>query len=245
MAAQLVATVARLFRFPVKSMGGEDLEQASLYWHGVEGDRRQVFVKTGDLSTFPWLTARDVPGMLRYSAYLVDPSSPRQSAVRVRTPDGEDLAVEDESLRAALERQYDAPVHLMRTSRGAQDAAGLSVIGLGTLRALGDRIGKPLDIRRFRQNIYLETVDGQPDMEDGWVGRALVFGGRGDRDGAARVRLLRPDHRCMIVNLDPEQAVQDPAVLREIAQSRDNRAGLYGSVEALGRIRVGDPVYLV
>jgi hypothetical protein len=49
----------------------------------------------------------------------------------------------------------------------------------------------------------------------------------------------------MIVNLDPEQAVQDPAVLREIAQSRDNRAGLYGSVEALGPVRVGDPVYLV
>jgi len=131
----------------------------------------------------------------------------------------------------------------MRTSRGAPDAAGISVIGLGTLRALGERIGGPaLDIRRFRQNIYLETEGGEPDVEDSWVGRALVFG---EGDGAARVRLLRPDHRCMMVNLDPDSAVQTPAVLREIAQTRANCAGLYASVEALGPLRVGDPVYLV
>jgi uncharacterized protein YcbX len=241
MAAERVATVAVLYRFPVKSMAGESLEQVSLYWHGVEGDRRQVFVKTGDLSTFPWLTARDVPNLVRYSAYLVAPSRPRNSAVRVRTPAGADIEVEDEELRAALERQHGAPIHLMRISRGAPDAAGVSVISLGTLRALGDRIGLPLDIRRFRQNIYLETEGGQPDVEDEWVGRLLIFGA----DGAARVRLLRPDHRCMMVNLDPDSAVQTPAVLREIAQSRENCAGLYGSVEGIGPIRVGDPVYLV
>jgi uncharacterized protein YcbX len=243
MAAQRVATVAVLYRFPVKSMAGEQLDEVSLYWHGIEGDRRQVFVKSGDLSTFPWLTARDVPNLIRYSAYLVDSTKPRQSAVRVRTPAGEDVEIENEELRAALERQHGAPIHLMRTSRGAQDAAGVSVIGLGTLRALGERIGGPaLDLRRFRQNIYLETEGGQPDVEDEWVGRLLVFGGE---DGAARVRLLRPDHRCMMVNLDPDSAVQTPAVLREIAQSRENCAGIYGSVEALGPIRVGDPVYLV
>ncbi len=242
MAAQRVGTVEVLYRFPVKSMAGERLEELSLYWHGIEGDRRQVFVKSGDLSTFPWLTARDVPNLIRYSAYLVDPTKPRQSAVRVRTPAGDDLEIENDELHAALERQHGAPIHLMRTSRGAQDAAGVSVIGLGTLRALGDRIGQAIDIRRFRQNIYLETEGGQPDVEDEWVGRLLVFGGEG---GAARVRLLRPDHRCMIVNLDPDSAIQTPTVLREIAQSRANCAGLYGSVEAIGPIKVGDPVYLV
>src|SRR3954465_11530063 len=106
MAGQRVGTGAGLFRFPVKAMGGEELEQASLYWHGIEGDRRQVFVKSGDLSTFPWLTARDVPNLIRYSAYLVDPAKPRQSAVRVRTPAGEDVEIEHDELRAALERQH-------------------------------------------------------------------------------------------------------------------------------------------
>jgi uncharacterized protein YcbX len=242
MAAQRVATVASLYRFPVKSMAGEVLDEATLYWHGIEGDRRQVFVKTGDLSSFPWLTARDVPALVRYSASLADPSKPRTSSARVRTPEGEDLDVESDELRTALEAHHGAPVHLMRISRGAPDAAAVSVIGLGTLRALGERIGLPLDVRRFRQNVYLETIDGEPDVEDGWVGRLLVFG---EGKSAASVRILRPDHRCMMVNLDPDTAQRTPAVLREIAQSRGNRAGLYCSVETVGPLRVGDPVYLV
>jgi uncharacterized protein YcbX len=236
-----VATVAALYRFPVKSMGGETLERASLYWHGLEGDRRQVFVKTGDLSSFPWLTARDVPEMVRYTACLVDPTNTRRSPVVVRTPEGDELPVESEALRQRLERQHGAPIHLMRTSRGAQDAAGLSVVGLGTVRALGERIGQPLDIRRFRQNVYLETTGGEPNVEDEWVGRLLVFG---DGEGAARVRILRPDHRCMMVNLSPEHPGQNPAVLREIAASRDNCLGLYASVERTGTLQVNDAVYL-
>src|SRR5215207_8514935 len=142
MSSQAVGTVAALYRFPVKSMGGEALEQASLYWHGLEGDRRQVFVKTGDLSSFPWLTARDVPELVHYAAYLTDPSKTRSSPVMVRTPNGDELPIESEALHEALGRTYGAPIHLMRTSRGAQDAAGISVVGLGTLRALGERIGQ-------------------------------------------------------------------------------------------------------
>ena len=241
MSRQAVGTVAALYRFPVKSMGGEALEQASLYWHGLEGDRRQVYVKSGDLSSFPWLTARDVPELVHYTAYLTDPANVRRSTVMVRTPAGDELPIESEALRETLERQYGAPIHLMRTSHGAQDAAGLSLVGLGTLRALGERIGQAMDVRRFRQNIYLETLGGEPDVEDGWVGRLLVFG---DDERAARVRILRPDHRCMMVNLSPEHAGQNPAVLREIAQSRDNCLGLYCSVEAIGAVEVGDPVYL-
>jgi hypothetical protein len=48
----------------------------------------------------------------------------------------------------------------------------------------------------------------------------------------------------VIVNLDPEHAVQNPAVLREIATNRDNCVGLYASVERPGPLRVGDPVFL-
>jgi uncharacterized protein YcbX len=236
-----VATVAQLYRFPVKSMGGEALEQASFNWHGVEGDRRQVFVKTGDLTTFPWLTARDLPEMLRYSAYLADPARVTRSPVHVRMPDGTVLPVESPALRERLEMEYGEPIHLMRVSRGVPDVAGVSVVGLGTLRALGERIGLPLDVRRFRENVYLETNGGEPDVEEGWIGQLLVFGEGPD---AARIRLLRPDHRCTIVNLDPKHAVQNPAVLREIATNRGNCVGLYASVERPGPLRVGDPVFL-
>jgi uncharacterized protein YcbX len=239
--ARAVGTVAALYRFPVKSMGGEALEQAPLSWHGIDEDRGRVFVKTDNLTRFPWLTARDVPDLVRYVAYLVDPASPRKSAVRVRTPAGDDLPVESVLLRQALEREHGAPLHLMRLGRGAPDLASLSLIGLGTVRALGERIGRAVDVRRLRQNVVLEPLDGAPFVEEGWLGRLLVFG-----DGAdpPRVRLLRRDHRCMIVNLDPDRPGQDSALLREIAESRENCAGVYASVEAPGLLRVGDPVYL-
>jgi uncharacterized protein YcbX len=241
MSGQAVATVAALYRFPVKSMGGESLASAPLSWHGLVGDRRQVFVKSGDLSSFPWLTARDLPEMVCYRAYLTEPASVRKSPVLVRTPEGDELPVESDALRERLERRYGAPLHLMRISHGAQDAAGLSVVGLDTLRALGERLGQPLDVRRFRQNIVLETRGGVPGVEDRWVGRLLVFG---DGESAPRIRLLRPDHRCMIVNVDPDRGVQDPAILREIVGSRENCLGVYASVERTGTLQVGAPVYL-
>jgi uncharacterized protein YcbX len=37
-----VGHVEALFRYPVKSMGGEQLEAAELGWHGLDGDRRSI-----------------------------------------------------------------------------------------------------------------------------------------------------------------------------------------------------------
>ena len=236
-----VATIGALYRFPVKSMGGESLQEVALAWHGFDADRGYAFVQSDKLVRFPWLTAREIPQLVRYTAWLADPANTRKSAVRVRTPRGDELAVDDSGLLAALQEEHGRPLHLMRLGRGAHDAAPVSVIGLGTIRAIGEQVGRDLDIRRFRENIYLETADGEPFVEESWAGRLLVFG---DGAEAARLRLLRPDHRCMIVNLDPDLGVQTPSVLREIAASRENCAGLYASVEAPGPLAVGQPVYL-
>jgi hypothetical protein len=241
--AQAVATVAGLYRFPVKSMGGESLERVQLLWHGLDVDRGYVFVKAGSLARFPWLTARDLPDLVRYRAYLVDHENTRKSPVLVLTPSGEVWPVESAELRASLERQLDGPLQLLHPGRGAPDVAMLSVIGMGSVRALSERVGVSLDVRRFRQNIVLEPLDGAPFVEEMWVGRQLVFGAP-VREDVARVRLIRRDHRCMIVNLDPDMGGQNPAVLREIAASRENCLGLYASVEAQGPLQVGEPVYL-
>ena len=120
----------------------------------------------------------------------------------------------------------------MRTSRGAPDAAGISVVGLGTVRARrADRADA--DIRRFRQNIYLETLGSE--RRGGRVGRtvARLRGRRTGGIGAAAA----PDHRCMMVNLSPGARRTRPSCARSPGQ-RDNCLGLYASVEALGTVRV-------
>lgn len=241
MAGELVGTVAAVYRYPVKSMRGERIEASRVYWHGLAGDRRYAFVRGGNTSRFPWLTGREVPELLRYAPYFVGEGDPATLPLRVVTPDGADLAIEEEALGAELAARHGGPVYLLHSGRGVPDSAGVSILGAATVRGLGERVGMVLDPLRFRPNILVETVGGAPFEEEGWLGGLLRFG---DRDDAAQIRANRKDPRCMMVNLDPAGAAQNPAILREIVRERDQCAGLYATTEGLGSVRAGDPIYL-
>jgi MOSC domain-containing protein len=110
---RLVGRVAALYRYPVKSMRGEALDEARLAREGIEGDRRYAFVQSEDRSQFPWLTARQSPSLVRYTPYFVDADHPAGSAVRVRTPDGLDLPVEGDALLAHIGALFPRPIHLV------------------------------------------------------------------------------------------------------------------------------------
>lgn len=235
----VVGVVSQLYRYPVKSMRGEAIGETDVYWHGLAGDRRYAFVRGGNTSRFPWLTGREVPQLLRYRPYFAGDEAPGSAPIRVRTPHGVDLAIEDDALRDELAGRYGSAVQLLQSNRGIPDSAALSVLGVASVRELGERIGATLDPLRFRPNILIDTASDRPFEEEDWLGGLLVFG---ERDDSARVRLNRKDPRCMMVNLDPDEATQNPAVLREIARARETCAGLYASVEALGTIKVGDQV---
>lgn len=237
-----VGTVAALYRFPVKSMRGEMVSSAQLYWHGLAGDRRYAFVREGNTSRFPWLTAREVPDLLRYAPYFAAAAEPMNDPVRVHTPGGADLAIEDAALRDELATRYGAGITVLQNSRGVPDSAAISLLGMATVRELGARIGATLDPLRFRNNVVIATAGDRPFEEEGWLGGVVRFG-----DGVAgpRVHVNRKDPRCMMVNLDPDEVTQNPAVLRTIVREREQCAALYCSVEAIGTIGVGDPVYLL
>ncbi len=241
-ADEVVGTVGRLFRYPVKSMAAEEVAETRVGWHGVLGDRHYAFVRTGNTTHFPWLTARQVPDLLRYQPRYADSSHPGTSPLSVRLPDGRELDVRDEAVRDTLVAAYGAPVHLMQVDRGAFDSMDLSVTTTASLLHLGARVGQELDPRRFRQNVIVETRDGQPYAEDAWVGGLLLFGEGPD---AVRVRLARRIPRCMMINLHPDTTEQEPRVLKEVARSRDVCSGVYAAIDRVGVLRVGDSVRLV
>lgn len=234
MQVRVVGRIAALWRYPVKSMGGEPIEGAEVSWHGVAGDRRWAFIRDGrERSGFPWLTIRELPIMGRYRPRFATPEQPDGSATLVRTPRGAEMDVADPALAAELGHGARA----IKQDRGTFDTLPLSLITTQTLAGLGTLVGAPLDVRRFRPNLLIEAPDGGPFPEDAWVGSILRIGG-------ARVRVDKRDQRCVMVNVDPATSQREPAVLRAIAREREACLGVYGSTVQPGIIQTGDEVAL-
>src|SRR5262245_19553657 len=92
--------VRHISRYPVKSMRGERLEETSLGFQGLPGDRRYAFAQKKGRFQFPWFTGRELHELLLYVPRY-DPADPRQ--VLVTTPSGTTLSLESDELRAELE----------------------------------------------------------------------------------------------------------------------------------------------
>lgn len=236
-----VGIVRALTRYPIKAMPGERVENARLAWHGLEGDRRYAFVRADTPSDFPWLTIRELPSLLDYRPAYVDSDEPERSGVVVETPAGRTLEATDPELTAELAGVHGGPIHLLRSKRGLFDALPLSLISTATIGGVGSAVGRELDPRRFRPNVLVEAIEAGDAPEQPWIGRRLRFG---DRPDSARVRVDKPNGRCVVVSTDPIDGSRDPAVLREIAQRRGNLAGVYATTERPGTIAVGDVLRL-
>ena len=236
-----VASVQALYRFPVKSMRGEQVQACAIGRHGLEGDRRFAFVR-GDVRTdFPWLTARQLPQLLAYTPHFSRVAGTEDPSLQVRTPDGADLPIWSEALRDRLAAAYGAPVFLLHSSLGLFDDLPLTAISAATLRALDAGSDVAVDAPRMRANLVLETVDEAPFQEDAWLDGLLQFGAD---DTAPLLRLNARVVRCMMINLDPHTQEQDPRLLRFVAGEHDTCAGVAGAMERTGIVHAGDPVFL-
>ena len=230
----VVGRVVAVWRYPVKSMAAEKLDDVEVSWHGLAGDRRWAFVRGGQVrSGFPWLTIRDRPEMARYRPRFAEPDRPNGSLTLVRTPSGSELDAADPALAAEL----GPGVRVIKQDRGIFDTMPLSLLTTQALAGIGRLAGAVLAAERFRPNILVEAASGPEFPEDSWVGRVL-------RVGSLRMRVDQRDQRCVMVTIDPVTLARNPAVLRAIAQERDAMFGVYGSTVAPGRVAVGDPVEL-
>ncbi len=241
MISKKVGTVHALNRFPVKSMRGQSIDETHVYWYGFDGDRRYAFVRGDIVSSFPWLTGRNVPQIVQYAPQFVNTADVNNSAVEVKTPNGRILPITSPELKAELAEAYGKDVNLIQIGRGTFDAQQLSVMSLATVTALEQMMGMDVGSGRFRQNILIETENNYAYEEEEWVDSILTFGNRAD---SARIRLNRRIQRCAMITIDPETAEKDPSILKTVAQQRDNCVGVYASAEKPGTIRVGDPIFL-
>jgi len=260
----IVGTVESLWRYPVKSMRGEELEEMFAGFSGVYGDRLFAFRSSANRKGFPYFTAREQREMLRFRPRFRHPekaaapvnlteaesvapgenpiyADPAELMVDVETPSGDTLAIDDPALIDALREEIDKKhqLTLLRSERAMTDCRPLSLLTLQSVRQLTEEIGAAVDKRRFRANIYLDLKTPRGFAEDNFVGRSLRVGRH------VILSILERDPRCMIITLDPDTGAIAPALLKKVAQAHNGMAGVYGAVLAEGMVRKGDPVELL
>jgi uncharacterized protein len=236
-----IGQVEAIFRYPVKSMGGERLEVAELGWHGLDGDRRLAFRRIDDRSGFPWLTAGKLPDLILFTPHRREDGYRGDLPTHVRTPDGEEMPVFGEDLAIEVGRRYGAPVRMMQLNHGIFDEASISVIASDTVREIERLAARSADVRRFRPNVVVRLLRSVPFQEDEWVGGVLSFG---EGDDAPAIAVTMRDVRCAMVNLDPDSASPAPEVLKAVVRANQNNAGIYGAVTRIGRLAVGQTIRL-
>jgi uncharacterized protein len=235
-----IGRIQAIYRYPVKSMAGETLERTQLGWYGVEGDRRFAFRRMVEKGGFPWLTASKVPAMLLYKPIQQEASADNPLPTHVITPEGKVLGIRSEELRDEIIDHFGAEVEMMQLKQGIFDETPVSLLSLATCQKITNEAGQPADIRRFRPNIVI-TGNGEPFAENQWVGKTVIFG---ETEDSPAVQVTLRDERCAMLNLNPDTAQSDPAVLKTVVQLNQNCAGAYATVIRAGELILGQPVYL-
>jgi uncharacterized protein YcbX len=232
-------TVAALWRWPVKSMAGERVSALRLDVRGAGGDRSHAVM----VERRP-LTAREAPRLLAWSAAYpfntgagLDPARPPFAVVTA--PDGHSYRWGDPRLRTALEADLGLPVELRRDVHGFQDLPRAVLVTTdATLRALGDELGGPIDLRRLRANMHLE-MDAPAWAEERWQGAKLTFA------GGVRLWVLNACERSAIITRHPDTQVAWPGLLEHLEAEHGRRVGVNARVATGGRIGVGETVELL
>ena len=236
-------TVAGLWRWPVKSMAGERVNALRLDGRGAGGDRTHAVTHLHKGRRKP-LTAREAPRLLAWHARYpfnvdggIDPARPPFAIVTA--PDGRSYRWGDPRLKHALAGDLGREIELTRDIAGIQDLPRTLLITTeASLQALGDELGGPVDLRRFRPNLHLD-LDAAGWEELGWAGAELAFA------GGVRLRLLHPCERCAIPTRHPDTQVKWPGLLKHLTTTHEQNFGINARVLTGGRLEAGETVEII
>jgi uncharacterized protein YcbX len=252
--SEVLGTVARLWRFPVKSLRGEALGQVTIGPTGLSGDRAFALRDARDGRI---MSAKRSAALLTLRAgYPEGPSRPAvielDGGRRVRTDAPDAAAMLSDALGRAVELcgpddgradrrvEWDEEMTFDAPPGAFVDLAPLHVLTTASLRAGGAlRPEGRFDPRRFRPNILVDTGERDGFLEDGLEGKVLAIG------AAFRMRVFMPTIRCALTTRAQEELPADPGILRTIVQGHGGNLGAYATVEAPGEVRCGDPVTVV
>jgi uncharacterized protein len=236
-----VGRVTETTVYPFKGMRGLSVDEILLKSVSVVGDRRFALTEIGSLQVPTLIDTIKYPGLLKYSPYFDDPSNLKSSAVMVRTPEGKEYSADSTELVEEISKVTGKTLAVITLGRGAYHSMPVSLLSLGSVKEMEKNIGTAIDVRRFRENVVIETVNGLPYEEDSWIGKLLSFG---DTEDGAIIAVVKPDHRCATIDLDPETGEHNSSILKSVVKTHDKNLGVYCTIVKEGIIRMGDTIYV-
>ncbi len=269
--AEDAASVVALWRYPVKSMMGEELNAAEVTEQGVLGDRPYALVDAETGKVVSAKEPRKWAKLFELRASFLEPplSGERLPHVRITFPDGRSMTTAERGLDEALS---DVVGRRVAFATAAPDKPSLEeywpdIEGLtyretvtdeampeGTFFDLGlvhvlttatlDRLRELHPQGRYEVRRFRPNIVVASAGSAGFVENEWV-----DRTLAigkeVRLRVTGPCPRCVMTTLPQGDLPKDPGILRTAAQHNDANVGVYASVEQDGAIRRGDSVRLL
>ncbi len=233
--------VTQLWRYPVKSLQGEQVQAAEVGPAGIQGDRRFAIF---DVETGFGLSGRRVPELLFASA-----TTAVDGTVTIHLPDGtvaeDDAALSTwlgrevalrstEDVRGArqfenvddFEHEGTSTWHPFDAAEGAFQDSGRAAVSLLSEGTIGE-----WPQRRFRPNILL-SGSGEDDL----VGQRIAI-------GTAQLDVTAQLGRCVMVTRPQPGAIdKNLDVLRTIHRERNGKLAIGAVIAVAGLLSVGDDV---
>jgi uncharacterized protein YcbX len=249
----MTETVAELWRYPVKSMQGERVEQLTLSSGGAVGDRMLAVVDPA---------ARKVLSAKRYADLLLASARLEGGDVVVALPDGGEFEASDPGVHGALSTWLGQEVRLeppptdavfpmeMYTGMSDEttplfdwpgppgtwlDLADAHFLTTSSLRAAaalhpeGD-----WDVRRFRPTALIAS-DDDGFIEEDWSAFAI---------GDVSAEIIMKTPRCSMPSRAQPGLARDMQIGATIRDGNANNLGVYCAIQQAGTIAVGDEVRL-
>jgi MOSC domain-containing protein len=264
------SSVAALWRYPVKSMMGEELNATEVTERGLVGDRQFALVDRETGKIVGAKNPRKWGNFFDFRAAYVEPprSSSQLPAVRLTLPDGTVATSDQDDLADVLSRALGREVGFAKAevaSSGAQaeeywpDMEGLdyrdtvtdfelpegTFFDLATVHVLTtatvDSLRALYPEGRFEARRFRPNIVVSTGTDEGFVENDWIGNTIAVGD-EVRLRITGPCPRCVMTTLAQGDLPKDPGILRTAAQHNQANVGVYAEVVAGGTVRRGDPV---
>jgi uncharacterized protein YcbX len=258
-----MSRITQLFTYPVKSLGGIQLDKATITETGLEWDREWMLVD----ETGRFVSQRELPQMVLFKLSMDEhfirvqfgkeklsiPKAYRNGERLTCTVWDDEVMVmkEDKSLSDWFSAKLQKPLTLVRRSAETvrmasrttdmpvsfPDGGQYLVCGEEALADLNRRMEKPVKMDRFRPNIVFSG--GEPFAEDHWKNISI---------GGNPFAVTKPCGRCSMTTIDQDSTEAGKEPLKTLATYRrfgnSVNFGIYLHAAHIGgTLRIGDTLH--